>query len=656
MGDTAVWLAVTGVAAGLAALLSAWFVRRTYQKALRDVARQLASLRDNPSHRGLQEALSRPPSWIDLDDLCRTFEDFATGYRQAVDELVATQEMLDKVQALTERAGVEKGYSLSFINRPDGISRSSTRLVARLTPTFHWMAATPALQKLLGQSLAELNARPFLDVVHPDDVAGLRQALHDALKDGEGHNITFRVRPRAKTNGHDAPGEHHLQLDLLTRYTNDGQPLHLRCHFVDVSERVRTDRELRQRTQALAQANERLRQINSDLKRLKERYLDLYNNAPVMYFSLDPHGTFVTCNNTMLSFLGYTRAELLGGPYTRVLAPAARDRYVQAPARHRQASDQQAQWAKKDGTVIDVHIVTTARQGPDGTFQRSRSVVQDVTESNRLLNGFIARGKELELTNARLRQINQELDQFTHVVSHDLKEPLRTLEAFSTFLQDDYGERLGDEGREYIDHLAQASRRLGRLIDDLLALSRVGQVIRTPRPVALGGVLRTVLGDLHDLLQRREAVVRVEDAVTACPPVAGDAQRLSELFANLIGNGLKYNTSPRPEVVVGIREAAEVTVYVRDNGIGIDPRYHEQVFGLFRRLHRREEYEGTGAGLAICKKIVEAHGGRIWVESASGQGSTFLFTLPRAGAPVGDRPPGGEVPAPAPASPAPVSK
>jgi light-regulated signal transduction histidine kinase (bacteriophytochrome) len=273
-------------------------------------------------------------------------------------------------------------------------------------------------------------------------------------------------------------------------------------------------------------------------------------------------------------------------------------------------------------------------QDAQGRFVRSRSAAQDVTERNRLLGALLAKGRELEQANEQLRRTNQELDQFTYVVSHDLKEPLRTLEAFSSFLAQDYGDRLGPEGRGFIDHLVEASRRLAALISDLLLLSQVGRVINTPRPVDLRAAFATVVRDLHDLIQRREATVCLDASMDDCPPVVGDPQRLMELLANLIGNGLKYNTSPRPQVVVGLRPAEGdgrlVHFFVRDNGIGIDPQYHEQVFGMFRRLHHRDEYEGTGAGLAICKKIVEAHGGRIGVESRPGCGATFLFALPRA--------------------------
>src|SRR5262249_18495309 len=164
--------------------------------------------------------------------------------------------------------------------------------------------------------------------------------------------------------------------------------------------------------------------------------------------------------------------------------------------------------------------------------------------------------------------------------------------------------------------------RLGLLIDDLLALSRAGRVINTPAAFDLGEVLRVVVADLSDLIHRRGAEVRVEGRL---PEVAGDRERIAQLLANLIGNGLKYNTSSPPGGGVGTAPPAEdggpkagdwrqVTLFVRDNGIGIDPQYHQHVFRLFRRLHKRDEYEGNGAGLSICKKIVEAHGGRIWVE------------------------------------------
>ncbi len=425
-------------------------------------------------------------------------------------------------------------------------------------------------------------------------------------------------------------------MDVMTCYgEHNGQPLHLRCHVLDVTDRVRTERELLGRTRELSEANDRLRQINQDLQRLKESYRDLYHHAPVISFSLDGRGRFVAFNETMLRVLGYARDELLGQPYSRLLAPAARDHFLADPGAMQRPGEIETQWVQRDGTVIDVWVGTTTSKDDQGGFVRSRSAARDVTDRNRLARALQAKAEELGRANAQLRRINQELEEFTHVVSHDLKEPLRTLEAFSNFLAHDYGCALGPEGQEYINHLIQASRRLGALIDDLLTLSRAGRVINAPRPFSWDEAVGNVRADLHDLIGRKGATVRVEGPL---PPAVGDPERVGQLLENLVSNGLKYNPGPRPEVVIGSAGARPngdgqlgvVTLFVRDNGVGIDPAYHEQIFRMFRRLHRRDEVEGTGAGLAICKKIVEAHGGRIWVESEPGRGATFYFTLPAA--------------------------
>ncbi|MFO0863069.1 MAG: ATP-binding protein [Gemmataceae bacterium] len=252
----------------------------------------------------------------------------------------------------------------------------------------------------------------------------------------------------------------------------------------------------------------------------------------------------------------------------------------------------------------------------------------DLTERNRLAHQLRNHTQELERANARLRHINSELEDFTHVVSHDLKEPLRTLQAFSHILAEDYAGQLGPDGFEYINHLVHASRRLGVLIDDLLTLSQAGRMAKSWAEFDLTKAIATVRRDLVDMIQRKNAIVLNEGSL---PVVIGDSQRITQLLTNLVANGLKYNESSTPTILVGAASKSDpgfATIYVRDNGIGIDPNNHAQIFGIFRRLHHEGEYEGTGAGLAICKKIVEAHGGRIWVESKVGEGATFYFTLP----------------------------
>jgi PAS domain S-box-containing protein len=660
-------LVVAGLLGGLLAYDIFRRTRRRYSQVLEEIEKRTASLRDPQSGVPLsREARANlDPAALGV---ASQLEALAGAYHKVAAELVLANDQLEQLREQNPSDPARTG-PLSNV-QSQGASRK--RMVARLAPNLHWIAATPALQRFVGCPVTELVARSFLDIVYPKDAPGLSQRLQEVLKDGEGHNITFRVLvpPQADfltelpdvtredsssvelgTTAGDSsfiskppPSsdqrtkaavlvQRYLQMDVMTCYSNNDVPMHLRCHLLDVTDRIATEKELRRRTRELANANARLRQSNADLQRLKESYRDLYHQAPALYFSLDEAGHFAAFNDTMLRTLGYEREELMGQPYTRVLTPSSRATFLADPVRMQRPGEVESQWIQRDGTVIDVWIATTIIKDERGVFVRSRSAASDVTERNRLANTLRAQAQAIEQANMELRLINQELKEFTYVVSHDLKEPLRTLESFSNFLAQDYGTVLGPEGNDYLNHLIQASRRLGCLIDDLLTLSRVGRVIKTPHRFAWDEVLRTVLGDLQDLIQRKQAVVRVEGPL---PAVEGDPDRIIQLLSNLVTNGLRYNTSRDPEVVIGTPAVSPadtsgqfVTLFVRDNGIGIEPQYHDQIFLVFRRLHRREEFEGTGAGLAICKRIVEAHGGRIWVESDAGHGASFLFTLPR---------------------------
>lgn len=240
--------------------------------------------------------------------------------------------------------------------------------------------------------------------------------------------------------------------------------------------------------------------------------------------------------------------------------------------------------------------------------------------------------EELQEYTEKLRRSNEELQQFAHVVSHDLQEPLRMVTSYMELLEDRYTEDLPDEASEFMSYASEGAERMHRLLNDLLAYARVDSRGKEPTPTDADVALDDALSNLEVAIRESDAEIRSQ----GLPVVLADRSQLVELFQNLIANAIKYTAEDvQPQVEIDAEpEEDRWRFEVTDNGIGIDPAHQEQIFTIFRRLHERGEYEGTGAGLAICKRIVDRHGGRIGVESEPGEGSTFWFSLPAAG----DRP------------------
>ncbi|MCW4048815.1 MAG: PAS domain S-box protein [Candidatus Bathyarchaeota archaeon] len=232
----------------------------------------------------------------------------------------------------------------------------------------------------------------------------------------------------------------------------------------------------------------------------------------------------------------------------------------------------------------------------------------------------------LQTSLEELEQTNRDLNDFTHIVSHDLKAPLMTIESFSSFLLEDYGKALDETGRDFLNKVIEGSDRMVDLIDNLLTLSRIGRKFTDYNEVDLNQLVKTVLEDLQGLINETGAVV----SVGSLPSIIGQEVWLNQLFLNLIGNGIKFNESKPPRVEVGYTELDEMHHFtVKDNGIGIPEDQTHLLFRVFQRLATEKPYPGTGAGLSICKKIVESMGGNIGVESTKGFGTTFYFTIPK---------------------------
>jgi PAS domain S-box-containing protein len=471
-----------------------------------------------------------------------------------------------------------------------------TDFVENAAMPLHWVAAdgtilwaNEAELKFLGYSREEYIGRNIADFhVDPAVIADILGRLETRQElDG------YEARVRAKDGS--------VRYVALTSnvYWDNGQFIHTRCFTRDITEQKRT-------------------------AELQERLAAIVESSDDAIVSKDLDGIIRSWNRGAERIFGYKADEIIGQPISILAVPGRGDEIpniLDRIRRGKRVDHYETRRRTKDGRVLAISLTVSPIRDASGTIVGASKIARDITDRVRA-------EEALRETNAALVRANTDLEQFAYSASHDLQEPLRMISTYSSMLKRKFGKQLGPDGDEYIRYTVDGAIRMQQLISDLLAYTQAAALAEEDPTVADGDqALRDALDSLRESLTSSGAAVEH----TALPRVRMHQFQLEQVLQNLISNAIRYRREEPPQIQIAAeRQDSEWLFSVRDNGIGIDPKYKERIFGIFKRLHSAADYPGSGIGLAICQRIIHRIGGRIWVESELGRGSTFFFTAPAA--------------------------
>ncbi len=448
--------------------------------------------------------------------------------------------------------------------------------------------------EIVGCTREDLRELTFQAITHPEDLDADLALVRQVL-DGSLANYSLEKRYIRKEGGH-------VWVNLTVSLVGGpAAPQYFISVVEDISERRRAE-------EALRESESRFRQLAEGL--------------PLLVWTCRPDGACDYLSPQWVGYTGIPEAEQLGSAWLQQIHPDDRERLASAwGATVERGANFEIDFRIRgaDGAHRWFKTRATPLRDGDGHVVKWFGTNTDIEARTRAEQALRDRTRELTRSNA-------DLEQFAYVASHDLQEPLRVVASYVQLLERRYADRLDEDAKDFIGFAVEASKRMQRLINDLLDYSRVTSRGRPARPAAAEDALAQAIVNLRSTIEDTAALVTHEPL----PTVLADEGQLVRLFQNLIANGLKFRRVDAPVRVhvAATRSGGSWRFSVGDNGIGIAPEYTDRIFGLFQRLHAPLEYPGTGIGLALCKKIVERHGGRIWVESWPGEGSTFLFTLP----------------------------
>jgi PAS domain S-box-containing protein len=372
------------------------------------------------------------------------------------------------------------------------------------------------------------------------------------------------------------------------------------------------------------------------LKESEALFRAAFENATVGICMVGMDGRFLNSNRKLFEILGYTNAELGRLRFNDITHDEDKDLGAmlvkQAVAGEINNINFEKRYLHKNGRIVWAHVSSTIIRNLAGEAQFFFSHIQDISLRKQVEEKFYKLNRKLEQRvrqrTAELEKVNKELEAFAYSVSHDLRTPLRHIDGFIELLQKKLGNAQDKQARHYMDAISEAAAKMGLLIDDFLSFSRVNRQTMEFRPVVLNPLVRDVIGELEHDTTGRTIHWRIDDL----PVVSGHAAMLRIVLANLIENAVKF-TRPREKARIEIGSLpgrnSEAVIFVRDNGVGFDMAYGDKLFGVFQRLHRTDEFEGTGIGLANVRRIITRHGGRTWAEGVPDRGATFYFTLPQ---------------------------
>ncbi|HXG13003.1 MAG TPA: PAS domain S-box protein [Gemmataceae bacterium] len=547
-------------------------------------------------------------------------------------------EALAQVQEVSAAEARERRHMEARLRKAEARFRTLVESIpvvtfmASLDESVNELYVSPQIEMLLGFTQKEWLENPVLwyEQLHPDDRDRWHAEFARTCATGERFRSEYRFLAR---DGRVVwvHGEAQVVRDA------DGRPLFMQGIAYDITESKRAEQTLRELNEMLEQrVRERTAAVEQRSQQLHDseaRTRAVLETAVDAILTIDERGLIQSVNPAAERMFGYRAHELLGQNVNLLMPSPYREEhdsylanYLRTGVKKIIGIGREAVGRRKDGTTFPIDLAVSEVHVAGGRV--FTGIVRDISERKRAEDQLRFYAAELQQSNADLLRSNQALDEFAYVASHDLKEPLRGISSYAGFLLEDYADKLDDEGRAKLETLQRLARRLEDLIDALLEFSRVGRVDLAVQPTDLNEVLAGVLDSLRISLQQRGVAVRIPRPL---PVVRCDRARIGEVFRNLITNALKYNDKPEKWVEIGYREGAEggpPVFYVRDNGIGIREKHFDAIFRIFKRLHGRDQFGGgTGAGLTIVKKIVERHGGRVWVESVYGEGTTFSFTL-----------------------------